>query len=252
MFENIENLKFDSVIHKVSKPYAAVNRRAKHSFNVRVSGSMDYDFGDRRFRVEAGEAIFIPKGSTYRYRVSSEDESVCTVLNFEGDFEYTEPFCFPLKDFYASELLCSHFADMWRFGGPADRYKCNALFYELLSYLSVVESSDYSDKRKFDTVQPAVDYLKRHIYDCSLTADELHKMCGVSNTYFRKIFISRFGMSPKQYIVNKRLSYAKHLIDSGDADSVKEVALAVGYSDPLYFGKAFKKAYGTSPLNAMK
>ena len=63
MFENIENLKFDSAIHKVSKPYAAVTDRAKHSFNIRVIDSMDYDFGDRSFTVKADEAIFIPKGS---------------------------------------------------------------------------------------------------------------------------------------------------------------------------------------------
>ena len=252
MFENIENLKLDSAIRKVSKKYASVSRRAKHSFNIRVSGSMFYDFGDKRLTVEEGEMIFIPRGSTYLYRVVSEGDSVCTVINFDGDFGFTEPICFSLRDFYATEYLNLHFADMWRFGGPADRYKCNAMFYELLSYLSVAESSSYSDRRKFDTVQPAVDHLKRHVYDCSLTADELHKMCGVSNTYFRRIFIARFGMSPKQYIVSKRLSYAKHLIDSGDADTVKELANTVGYTDSLYFSKAFKKAYGTSPLNAMK
>ena len=252
MFENIENLKFDSAVHKVSKAYASVRCRKKHSFNIRVTGTMCYDFGDRTLTVNGGEMIFIPRGSTYTYRVVSDIDSVCTVLNFDGDLDLPEPVCVPLKDFYAYGILSSNFVDMWRFGGSADRYRCIALFYDLLSYLSAWEGSDYSERRKFDTVQPAIDYLKNHIYDCTLTADELHKMCGVSNTYFRKIFVSRFGMSPKKYIVSKRLSYAKHLIDSGDADSVKELALAVGYTDSLYFSKVFKKMYGVSPTNTMR
>lgn len=252
MLENIENLKLVSVVHKASKSYATVSHRMTHAFNIRVTGEMHYDFGDKRMTVEAGEMIYIPKGSTYIYKTEPDSESICTVISFEGDIENVEPTRFSLKDFYATDLMSSHFADMWRFGTSADKYKCNAVFYELLSYLSALESSDYSKKRKFDTVQPAVDYLKQHIYDSSLTADALHKMCGVSNTYFRSIFISRFGMSPKKYIVSKRMSYARHLIDSGEADSVKEVALAVGYSDPLYFSKAFKKNYGVSPLNIMR
>ena len=79
--------------------------------------------------------------------------------------------------------------------------------------------------------------------------DELHKLCGVSNAYFRRIFIARFGMSPKKYVVGKRLSYAKSIIDSGEFSTVKELALLVGYKDPLYFGKVFKKHYGASPIN---
>lgn len=252
MFDNVENIKLDSVIHKVSKPYATIRNRAKYSFNIRVSGVMHYDFGDRQITVKAGEMIFIPRGSTYTYRVLGEGESVCTVINFEGDFESSEPIGFSLKGFYSTDYTGAHLADMWRFGSSADRYKCVAVFYDLLSYLSTVENSTYSEKRKYSTVEPAVDYLKKHIYDCSLTTDELHKMCGVSNTYFRKIFISRFGMSPKKYIVSKRLSYAKFLIDSGEADTVKELAFSVGYSDPLYFSKAFKSMYGVSPLNAKK
>jgi AraC-like DNA-binding protein len=37
------------------------------------------------------------------------------------------------------------------------------------------------------------------------------------------------------------------MLESGDFDSIKEVALSAGYSDPLYFSKVFKKFYGFSP-----
>ena len=242
-------MKFDSTVCKVSKPYAKVHNRAKNAFNIRLCGGMKYDFDHKKMYVEAGEMIFIPKGSTYSYKVSSESESVCLSINFEGDFFLTEPKCFSLKEFYGADSLNSHFADMWQFGSSADRYKCIALFYELLAYISALESSSYADKHKYDIIEPAIDYLKKHIYDPTLTADDLHKLCGISHSYFRQLFILRFSVSPKRYIVNKRLSYAKSLIDSGEADSIKELSQSVGYNDPLYFSKAFKKMYGASPIN---
>lgn len=54
-------------------------------------------------------------------------------------------------------------------------------------------------------------------------------------------------MNPQDYITAKRLFHAKSILDSGDFDSIREIALSVGYSDPLYFSKVFKKRYGVSP-----
>ena len=47
--------------------------------------------------------------------------------------------------------------------------------------------------------------------------------------------------SPIEYIKNYRLNKAKSFIQSGM--SFSEVAFAVGFSDPGYFGKAFKKKH---------
>ena len=52
--------------------------------------------------------------------------------------------------------------------------------------------------------------------------------------------------------MEKRVAHAKSIIDSGDFVSVKELALTVGYKDPLYFGKVFKMHYGISPTDMNK
>ncbi len=54
-------------------------------------------------------------------------------------------------------------------------------------------------------------------------------------------------MAPQKYIISKRISDAKAIMDSGEYEKVQEVAAQVGYSDPLYFSKVFKKFYGISP-----
>ena len=252
MFENIENLKIESVVHQVSKPCGLTQKRKTSSFSIRVSGSIKYTFEDKSITVNAGEVIFLPKGSTHKYSVESEGDSCCTIINLSGDFQGIKPVCFSLVDFFEADFLMHKFAESWKFGSPSEKYKCISIVYNLLSYISNIENRRYQDKKKHHIIAPAVEYLKQHIHDQSLEISHLHELCGVSDTYFRKIFISRFGMSPKSYVVEKRVSHAKSIIDSGDFVSVKELALSVGFKDPLYFGKVFKMHYGVSPIDMNK
>lgn len=252
MFENIENLKIISCLSKSSNSFGKVISRSSNTFNIRVSGSVLYDFYDRQITVNVGEMIFIPKGSRYTHKIVSEGESLFISINFEGDFKDATPKLYSIKDFVDGDYICSHLADLWKFGSSADRYKCTSLFYNLLAFVSETEHLEYKSKSKFSVINPALDYLKIHLYDPSLKVDKLSVLCGISDTYFRKIFISRFKTNPQNYITSKRLSHAKSILDSGDFDTVTEVALSVGYSDPLYFGKVFKKFYGVSPGNMNK
>ncbi len=247
MFNNIENLKIISVLHQTSKPYGKVESRKAYSFSIRARGSVQYTFDDRTITVNEGEMLFFPKGSRYEYKKLSEEDTVGTIINIDGDFGETSPSWYSIKDFYGADYIMYHFADLWKFGTQSQKYECLSLMYGLLAYVSNIEAQMYQDKKKSDVIEPAAVYLQSHIYDCDLKIDELHRLCGVSDTYFRKLFIARFGTPPKSYVLGKRISYAKSIIDSGEFNTVKELALTVGYKDPLYFGKVFKQHFGVSP-----
>lgn len=247
MFDDIENLKIISSLHRPCKGSNKIENRNSNSFIIRVTGSVVYDFYDKKIVVNPGEMMFLPRGICYEYEKISEGESVYTSINFDGDIKNAEPMSYSLKNFYDAEYMSNRFSDMWNFGSAAERYRCMSVFYELLSYLSAVEKASYGDRKKFEKIDQAIDYLKEHIYDCSLKTDDLHKLCGISHTYFRQIFVSRFNMNPQSYITAKRLSHAKSIIDSGDYNTIGEVAMSSGFSDALYFSKIFKKTYGCSP-----
>ena len=69
----------------------------------------------------------------------------------------------------------------------------------------------------------------------------------VSETYFRQLFRSIYGASPKQYIQDRRLAHAYTILESDDYANIHAVAAIVGYDDPLYFSRVFKRKYGISP-----
>ena len=247
MFNDIENLKIISSLHRVSKQFNKIEKRKYNTFIIRTTGEVEYNFYNDKFCVKKGEMIFLPKGISYEYTTLSTMPSMYTSINFDSDYIDDKPRIYSLDNFCDIEYINNYYSHLWNLGTQAERYKCMSVFYNLLSYVSVIESSSYSEKRKFETIEPAIVYLKKHIYDCSLNINKLHQLCDISDTYFRQIFVSKFGTTPQKYVTSRRLSHAKSIIDSGDFHTLSEVAASVGFNDPLYFSKSFKKMYGVSP-----
>ena len=246
-------IKSISAISKTSSRKGEIIKRKTHSFNIRLTGSMRYNFKDKSMVVHPGEMISLPEGMSYTYCVDSEEESTCTIINMVGDFpKNSEPKIYHLQEFYSAEYIMYHLPDAWNFGTTADKYKCISHIYDLLAYMDNYDNLKYMEKKKFKIIEPAIVFLKNHIYDTNLKTESLAQMCGISNTYFRNIFSMRFGSSPKNYITEKRLAKAKAIIDSGEFDSVNKLALSVGFDDALYFGKVFKKHFGMPPREMNK
>ena len=76
-------------------------------------------------------------------------------------------------------------------------------------------------------------------------------MCNVSEAYFRRIFTEKYGISPKEYIINMRIDYAKQLLRSGQM-SVSDTARACGYFEESHFSREFSKRVGVSPCEYKK
>lgn len=239
-------------MHSTARTHGHSQRRKVNAFSIRLDGTRNYFVDNKVYTVNSGELIFLPKDIAYAFSDESEEPSRGLLINFDNDFDETVPVVYSLEDFYEAEYIKNHLVDLWKLGDSSEKYKCMSLVYSLISYISNIENVHYNKKKKYYVIDPAIKYLKKHIYDPSLKTDKLHKLCGVSDTYFRKIFISKFGTSPKNYIIEKRVLLAKSIIDSGYFTTVKELALAVGYKDPLYFGKVFKKHFGISPIEMNK
>ena len=247
MLKKIENLKIESVISKKTKAYGEIADRKTDTFNIRTSGTVEYEINGKKITVNKGEMIFLPKGSTYKYRILSEEESFCIIINMQGDFEKNEAEKYAFEDLHCAEFFLNNFVGLWNFGDMGEKCKCMSNLYDLISIVSNYKKTGCTEKNKIEILTPAINYLKKHICNPSLKTGELHKLCGISNTYFRRIFILEFGMSPKNYITEKRILHAKSIIDSGEFDTVKQLSLSVGFTDALYFGKVFKNYYGVSP-----
>ena len=76
--------------------------------------------------------------------------------------------------------------------------------------------------------------------------DEVSGIVNISPYYFSKIFKEDTGENFIEYLTNIRIEKAKELL-SGSDYSMKEICAMVGYSDPNYFSRTFKKNVGVTP-----
>jgi AraC-like DNA-binding protein len=194
-------------------------------------------------RTTGGNLFYLPKGSTYY--VKNVVGGGCYAINFEADIQYA-PFCIKPKNFKALENTFKTACDDWRTGDPARISSAMKALYECIYTLQKKQSTEYMPNEKIRLITPAVNAIERNFTSPSLTISALAELCSVSEVYFRKIFLHSLGISPKEYLIRKRMEYAKQLIELGEHE-IAEVAEMCGYSDYKHFSVEFKKHFGLSP-----
>jgi len=103
-----------------------------------------------------------------------------------------------------------------------------------------------SERRRGTLAARAAAYLEGHFPEhVSLTqiADELH----VSPFYLSHVFREEMGVTFSEYLARIRIKEAQRLLATTGL-SIADVAARVGYREPNYFGRVFKKATGMPPL----
>lgn len=78
------------------------------------------------------------------------------------------------------------------------------------------------------------------------TIDEIAPKVFLSPSRFTHLFRESMGMTITQWRDDQRINYAKQLLTTSQF-SINRIAKMVGYSDPLYFSRIFKKIAGVSP-----
>lgn len=84
---------------------------------------------------------------------------------------------------------------------------------------------------------------------CDMNVEQFAHFSGRSLSGFKREFFDIFGRTPHQWIVDKRLEYAKMLIESKDC-LLSDVYLKAGFKNPTHFATCFKKHFGMTPSEA--
>ena len=147
-----------------------------------------------------------------------------------------------IERYYEMEQL---FEELYRLADARPAHlKCRqiALIYKLFSIL-LENSAKKALGDIADSAQKIIDYN----FTREITVGEVAATLRVDPAYLTRRFTQKYGLSPKEYVVKKRIAHAKRLLRETDA-TVGEVSVSVGYADQLYFSRIFKKKEGMSPL----
>lgn len=115
--------------------------------------------------------------------------------------------------------------------------------------LKRIRSDIYSNQGQLDTVIGTRKYIDNH-YDTELNLDLLAQNQFVSKYHLLRLFKRYYGLTPRQYLMDKRIEKSKECLTSGM--TVTETCFAVGFESLGSFSNLFKNKTGKAPAQFQK
>ena len=133
----------------------------------------------------------------------------------------------------------------------------NAYLNNLLSLLATHYVQNYSNYVDLQSERAALSRFDKnqlakvdsYIFDNmanNISVDELADLLNYSKFYFLREFKKLVGITPYQYLMDKRLEQAKVLLSKAKID-IAAISLELGFNDQPHFTRAFKKQFGVTP-----
>ncbi len=107
------------------------------------------------------------------------------------------------------------------------------------------KAEENKENKHLDFVDCAIQIIEKD-YKKELTLNYLAEQLDISPYYFSKLFKTKTKKNYSEYLTELRVEKAILMMQNKDM-SMKEIGINVGYSDPNYFSRIFKKIKGCSP-----
>lgn len=229
------------------------------------SGKGKFYYKDESISLEAGDLFLLKPNELTYYQADEEDPWSYYWVGISGS--KSEDY-FKLSKIYFECFLKSSPKNpteiiLQTFSSIIDDtdYKINNSTTEQLKLLANVynllfQLSDFAPQVQYQNATEQLCLNCRHIIDKnynsdSLSIQEIADQLNVNRSYLTTIFNQKFKISPKEYLNQVRMKRARYLLES-TYEPIKFIAYSVGFSDSLYFSKAFKHFYQVSPRDLRK
>jgi AraC family transcriptional regulator of arabinose operon len=115
----------------------------------------------------------------------------------------------------------------------------------LASTICIPRDSPQMESDAAARIGRTIEYMREHLNE-PLRAATLAGVANMSLPHYFAQFKRVVGSSPIDYLIKLRMEHARRLLEE-TSWSVKEVAVSLGYDDPLYFSRVFKSINQTAP-----
>lgn len=211
------------------------------SLSIRLSGTGKFRLKDKEFVSGVGDVTFFCENAQYSVEYSGGE---CIAVHL-SDCNYRE--CENIKT-KTGPYLTEKFNELLKIKDDLEKTnEKKALIYEILQILSDSKNESDSD----EDLKKCILYINENYKNTKMSMGDVCKNANISESTLRRKFRSHYGMSPKKYLIEIRLSKAVKLLVTGKK-SVKETAFECGFDDEKYFSKMIKKRFNLSPSDFKK
>ncbi len=193
-----------------------------------------------------GSVFCHPPGNRSVSDSPPESYYACLVVWFEcerKDFKLDWPRCFQWKDRKSMHAFAGEMLQAFHYSGLD-----HGVIGDLILARLALELERSRSLAKSQDVHPqlslATDFINKH-YAEPLSLDDVAAAADISVSHLHMLFRAHLGESPHQYLIQKRMRIAGHALATSN-QSIKAVAMDVGYPNAESFCRAFRKFFGRS------
>ena len=209
-----------------------------------TSGKGTLTFDDQStLNYGTGDVAVLPPALPHSNR-SDEGFTNIHINLANATFVDTEPFILP-ADPNGFLLNAFQAAFYYYSGAGADQSLLLPVYGQLLA--AFVASRQPASPRS-EVVHELKNHILQNYPDCNFDLNAYLRTLPFNSEYLKKLFKKETGMTPLQYLTDKRLENgANALAMYAGKGNISEAAHLCGFAEPLYFSRLFKRKYGVSP-----
>lgn len=212
-----------------------------------ISGRIDIMIEGQTYRCESGEMALIPPLTYHSVTVSKKSEyRRITALFNGGDVpsSITDRLDLSVKGspIYSNPTVSRLIEDLRGaiIKDDPEVYSplADAIATQMVYFCADNDAQMRGDLNGGGTLEMAIKYIDGHITE-KITLEDIASSVFISRSSLCHIFSERMRVSPKQYVIQKKMAYATMLIENGS--SLTAAARAVGYENYSNFYRMYKK-----------
>ncbi|MBB6520238.1 AraC family transcriptional regulator [Pseudoteredinibacter isoporae] len=225
------------------RSYSSETRSHHHDYHqlvLPVDGELSISVDGKEGAVFSEQLAVVAAGKDHGF--SSSNQNVFVVADIP---EALAPNLEKLPAFITLDPILSQYVSFLHQHIKSDAFGKNSERQMLLLLIQLLQERFGKELRLDRRIESARAYLDQHFKE-TISLPQLASIANLSPRQLSKLFLHELGMTPSQYVIEKRMQKAWHLLECSTLN-VQQVAEHVGYSNLSSFSDRFRKHFNKPP-----
>ena len=226
----------------------------------RGSGTAWFGSPAQTYRFQTGDLLLIPQGVEHKIEGTTGEEPHVFAIHFYaslyGGIDFLKMLGFPVHLPHRKGTPYKQISErmVQNYGVKAPGWS-NAIANDIFTLLlyairneprSFAPLASRDGQAQLPRLLPVLQWIDAHLSEHEITVADLAEQVFISETHFRRLFHTVFGVSPVQFLRQRRVDRACALLRTTDIP-IKQVARDCGFAEDAFFSRVFQRMVGTSP-----
>lgn len=219
-----------------------------------TAGSGTVTIHSKTFKLIPNHFIILPKNVPHQYNSSQDDPWTIYWVHFMGEYAdilYEKYLTLKSKPSFLiyDEYRIAKFERI--FNLLEDSFEARNVEVANITLMEFISDFIYAQEINpatpgSDKISDSISFMKQNI-NHQFSVQELAQQQNLSVTHYSRMFRSKTGSSPNHYFNELKIQKSCQYLYFTDR-SIKEICVELGFHDPYYFSRLFKKLMGVSPI----